>query len=130
MLRNPSGPINHASGSRIAATLSRIGLANFEINEPRSRVMSPRTTCGGETVNGCPGVQDSGKSIKIFAFTDGRMFARSPPSALKSTTPSARKMPPPEIWGSKILESELETISETVRRPSPLGSFTSIEPPK
>ena len=49
------------------------------MNEPRSSVMSARTTCGGAIEIGEPGVQRIAKSIRSFAVTFGRMFANSSP---------------------------------------------------
>src|SRR4051794_10574183 len=95
--RKPSGPISQASGSRICLIELRIGLANFEMNEPRSSVMSPKTTCGEETAKPSAVLQRRPKSMRIFIETDGRMFAKSEPRLLKSTTASARRSAPPSI---------------------------------
>ncbi len=90
----------------------RIGPAKFEMNEPRSSVMSPKTTCGEETWKPFVVSQERPKSTRIFVEIDGRMFAKSAPSVLKSTTASARRSAPPVIDG---VDDVAEVAAEAAR---------------
>ena len=116
--RKPLGPISHESGSRICLIELRIGAANFEMNDPRSIVMSPKTTCGDETWKPSLVLQESPKSIRIFVEIDGRMFPKSGPRLLKSTTASARRSAPPSMATLTTSLRSLPKRSLSVSSPS------------
>ena len=79
LFRKPSGPISHDSGDRMSLILSKIGFANCDMKEPRSRVMSPNTTCGAAMLRALPGVQLRAKSTSSLAEIEGRILAKSAP---------------------------------------------------
>ena len=78
------------------------------MNEPRSSEMSAKTTCGDETWKPSLVLQESPKSTRIFTEIDGRMFARSAPSVLKSTTRGRAEV-------GAALDADVEDRAEVAR---------------
>src|SRR4051794_8500332 len=132
MFRNPSGPISHDSGSRTCLIERRIGPAKSEMKEPRSSVMSAKTTCGDESWKPLDRLQLKPKSTRICVEIDGRMFPRSGLIVEKSRVGSGRSNAPPAVSILKMSLRDAEASFENVRRPlsGDVPSVMSIEPLK